>query len=243
MGKRMKRRKRAVLLWLLLILFAAGFFVLFFHGNYPQRILARLGLAPEEAPYAHPADPRTVAGWDRCLEQLEIDADVVFFGDSITYQSDFAAYFPDLKICNFGVVSDTLEGMIQRAYTLRTVRPEKVFFLGGINSLRPDNSDEVFREYEFLVDYMRHLLDAEIYLISILPISRDRVDNASANEIIQRFNERIAALAEARGLKYIDLASLFLLDGEMNPAYTIDGVHLSAAGFDVWASVLAGYLE
>ena len=44
-------------------------------------------------------------------------------------------------------------------------------------------------------------------------------------------------------MTYLDLAPLFLLDGEMNPDYTIDGVHLTQAGYDVWADAIAEYIR
>ena len=235
-------RKRFTILLILFLLAAAGFLVLFIHGNYGPKLLIKLGIMEPEEDYAHSADPRTAAGWDLCLEQLGVDADVVFFGDSLTHHSDFTAYFPDLTICNFGVDSDTLTGMMDRVHMLKTVHPEVVFFLGGINSLKKDNFDSTLSDYALLVRLMRRRTDAKIYLLSILPISRDRVADPTANEMISRFNRAIAALAEAEGAEYIDLASHFLLDGEMNPALTTDGVHLTQAGYDLWAEVIAPYL-
>lgn len=241
--QRRKPGKGAVLLWVLFLLSAIGFTVLFIHGHYGHKLLVKLGLASEEPEYAHAADRRAVAGWDRCLEQLGVDADVVFFGDSLTHHSDFTAYFPGLTICNFGVDSDTLLGMTDRVYTIKTVNPEKVFLLGGINSLKKDNFDATLSEYTQLVHLMRSVLDAEIYVISILPISRDRAADPAANEAISRFNQKIAELAETEGAVYIDLASRMMLDEAMNPDYTIDGVHLSPAGYDVWADAISEYLE
>ena len=241
--RRARRRKRSVILYVLLGCFALGFFVLFFHGNYMRRILVKLGIVRQEEAYAHPADARTVAGWDQCLAQLDVDADVVFFGDSLTHYSDFTAYFPDLTICNFGVDSDTLAGMNQRVYMIQTVKPEKVFLLGGINSLTSDRFSLTVLEYEALLAHMDSVLDADIYVISVLPIAREREIGESGNETITRFNEKIAELARARGMTYLDLAPLFMLDGEMNPDYTIDGVHLTPAGYDVWADAIAEYVR
>ena len=238
-----ERNRRPILLYALLAGFAAGFFALFIHGNYAHRMLLKLGVVRQEEAYGKPADVYTVAGWDQCLSQLHVDADVVFFGDSLTHYSDFPSHFPDLTICNFGVVADTLAGMNERVYMIQNVTPEKVFVLGGINSLRADRFARTVQEYRALLDHMARTLDAEIYVLSVLPIARERELGESGNETITRFNEKIDELARARGMTYLDLAQLFLLDGEMNPEYTTDGVHLTKAGYDVWAGAIAEYLR
>ena len=240
-----RRGKGVVILWILCLLFAIGFTVLFIHGHYARRILNRLGIVSQvvKEDFSILYDLNTVDAWERCLEQLDVDADVVFIGDSLTYFSDFTRYFPEKKICNLGINGDTLQGLNVRVSMIRAVNPEKVFLLGGINSLRDARFDAALKEYEQLVNHMCRLLDAEIYLISVLPIASYRAVDVLANDTITRFNQKLAELAEKKGIVHIDAASGFLLNGEMNPAYTIDGVHLSQAGYDVWADQIAAYMD
>ena len=240
-----RHRKGVILLFILCLVFALGFILLFIHGHYAQKILMDLGLVKtEEAEnYSIVFDLNTVDAWERCLEQLNVDADVVFIGDSLTYYSDFTAYFPEKTICNLGVNGDTLQGINVRVGMIRAVKPEKVFLLGGINSLRDARFDAALREYEQLVNHMCRLLDAEIYLISVLPIASYRAAGVLSNDTITRFNQKLSELAEKKGIVYIDAASSFLLNGEMNPAYTIDGVHLNQAGYEVWADQIAAYMD
>lgn len=59
--------------------------------------------------------------------------DVVFYGNSITCGSSFQDYFPEVSICNLGYPGDNLDGLTSRSYMIATVKPEKVFVMGGIN--------------------------------------------------------------------------------------------------------------
>ena len=99
-----------------------------------------------------PHQAHFISAWDRCLDQLRIDSDVVFLGDSITYKSSFEQQFPDLVICNLGVCSDTIKAMNMRVGTLETLKPEKVFLMIGINSLRTNDLDECIEDYKDLVN-------------------------------------------------------------------------------------------
>ena len=112
------------------LIFAIGFTIVFVHSGYLNKVLAKLGLKSKDIEIDW-----TASGWDRCLKYLRIDSDIVMFGDSITSGCDFSKYFPDVTICNLGIPGDSLLGMKERAYMLGTVKPEKVFILGGINGI------------------------------------------------------------------------------------------------------------
>ena len=124
------------------------------------------------------------------------DCDVALFGDSLTAGGDFQAYFPDVRICNLGVPGDTLQGMNERAYLLEMVKPEKVFILGGINSLRNDNYDSTLNEYKQMVNTVCEIIHADIFLLSILPLSEEKSLTYASNPTITRFNADIASFAK-----------------------------------------------
>ena len=147
-----------------------------------------------------------IAGWDKCLDHLNIDCDVAFLGDSITYQSYFFQDYPDLVICNLGVCNDTIKAMNSRVTILRTIKPEHVFLMIGTNSLRNDNSDECIEDYRELVDNMMSKWDFKLYLVSITPRSKSQagIDDPSP-ETIASFNEMIAKIAQENGAEYLDL--------------------------------------
>ena len=185
-----------------------------------------------------------ITGWDRCLDQLRVDCDVAFLGDSITYKSNFFQEFPDLTICNLGVCSDNIKAIDYRVATLWTIMPEHVFLMIGINSLRNDTLDECIEDYKVLIDGIVGLWDFQLYIMSITPLSKNEsgIDNP-APDIIASFNEAIAEIAENKGAIYVDLYSQVVDDsGYIKDVYTKDGLHLSDAAYEVWANMIRPYI-
>ncbi len=235
-SKKLKIYAIAATAFLLLIL--AVFIVVFHHAGYDEKVLVKLGLKEQTV-----KTNEAILSWERCLEKLDYDADIVFFGDSITCNGDFSRYFPDLKICNLGHGGDTLSGMINRISMVQAITPEKLFLLGGINGLTDFNLDNCVSKYAELLDCLQQSLpDTEIYVQSVLPISSSKELSICHNTTIIKFNEEIKKLAESRGITYIDLFSLYVIDGEMNPELTLDGVHLWPDAYDRWAEKIAKYI-
>ena len=199
----------------------------------------------EENGYELPNQKHYISGWDRCLDQLRIDCDVAFVGDSITYKSSFDAMFPDLTICNLGVCSDDIKGVNYRVGTLETVRPDQVFLMIGINALKNDNIEECIEDYGVLVDNIRSRGDFELYLMSVTPVSKSDSGNDDPRpDVIIAFNEAIARIAEEKGATYIDLYSRLRDDeGYVQPEYTADGLHLSDDAYEVWAECIEDYID
>ena len=192
--------------------------------------------------FAHPM--YIYSAWDRCLEQMRVDCDVAFLGDSIVYYSYFDQLFPDYKICNLGVPGDTIRGVKERTGTLETIRPEKVFLLIGVNSLRDDNVDECIEKYTALVENIRSRGDFNLYLISILPISSDiSTELGLSPDTIISFNGNIAELSDRYNATYLDLFSQLQDSGYIRPEYTADGLHLSESAYEVWANAMRPYIE
>ncbi|MBO4864473.1 MAG: hypothetical protein J5517_08910 [Eubacterium sp.] len=220
-------------------LFAISFIALLIFGGHTGKILSRFGLKSEVIQAND-----TALGWNRCMDYMNIDSDIVMIGDSITSGCDFSKYFDDKVICNLGIPGDTILGLTERSYMVETVKPEKVFVLIGINGLTNYNTNIMYKQYEEMVDSICERTDAEIYLISILPVSKGREKEKScSNSTIKSFNEKIKQLADSKGLKYIDLNSKLLKDGVINPAYSSDGIHLTEKAYDIWAETISDYIE
>lgn len=224
------------------LLLLAAFLVVFIHAGYHTKVLVKLGLQEPVVKTNH-----ALLAWENCLNKMDYDADVVFFGDSITYESDFSAQHPQLKIVNLGYSGDTLSGMISRIPMVQAVSPEKVFILGGINGLTDANISQTAQQYESLLDQLQEALpDTEIYIQSVLPISKEKetsLTNICHNETIVAFNKLLEEMAAQRGLVYIDIHSLYYLDGELDPQLTYDGLHLQQQAYEKWENAVKPYLD
>ena len=133
--------------------------------------------------------------------------------------------------------------MKDRVSMIRAVSPEQVFVMGGINRLEDGNTEQCLEQYSALLNSIAETVpDADIYLQSVLPVSAGKERAVCHNTTIIRFNEGIKKLADERGLTYIDLYSLYELNGEMDPSLTVDGVHLQPEAYKRWADAIRIYI-
>lgn len=214
------------------------------HTGYIKRNLIRIGIiAPPAKDSVLPADFWCIRGWTNTLEKMDIDADIVFFGNSITCGSTFQEYFPDKKIINLGYPGDNLDGMLYRIEMIRAVKPEKCFVMAGINDSWRTN-DEIKRKYHTLLSQLKtQLPQTQFYIESILPINSSRFGKYCNNDKIIELNLMIAALAQDFDFKYIDLYSLYANEtNELNLSLSPDGVHLFHDSYERWANLIRQYV-
>lgn len=228
----------SIILLLICILLSTTLGVLYIKKATPQKILSTLGFKfPEEINW-------TLESWNSSLEQLDYDSDIVFIGDSLTRGENFQEYFPDEKIVNLGISGDTLSGIAKRAFVISELNPEMIFVEGGVNSLSSTSVDNLAVQYEtMLQDIMADNPDNEIFIQSILPISNKNQTRGLTNENIIKLNARLQEIAKKHGVTYVDIYSAYVLNGEMNPEYTKDGVHLKDAYKHLWLDILSEYIK
>lgn len=231
-------RVYAVTITICFALVLAAFLIVFFHAGYDDKILAKLGIVEEirETNWA-------VVGWNNTINKLDYDADIVFFGDSIICESDFGKDFTEYKIVNMGYPGDSTTGMLERVGALAAVKPEKVFLMGGINGLKDDNVDACVDKYKTLLDAVVEAVPGvKLYICSVLPVSNDCEKSVCHNSTIIKFNSYLKNIVADRGFVYIDLHSLYVKDGELNPELTKDGVHLRPKAYEYWTDAIAEYV-
>ena len=86
-------------------------------------------------------------------EILKNKENIVFLGDSITFQYDLKKYYKNYNVVNGGVdgnrIEDILDDLDNRVYNYN---PSKVFILIGTNNLAVDeNDDEIIKKIEELL--------------------------------------------------------------------------------------------
>ena len=198
-----------------------------------------VSVQPDLTRYNHAVD-----AWENCLRQLNIDADIVFIGDSITKRGNFAEMFPDKTVCNLGIGSDTIENVINRTSMISAVNPETIFLLVGINSLHDDTLEECIADYSFLIQQITSQCDANLYTISVMPISVDKAKESKlSQETIVTFNTAIENATISCNAEYIDLYSLLENNGSIDPKYTTDGIHLSDEAYQIWKEQIIQYID
>ena len=73
--------------------------------------------------------------------------------------------------------------------------------------------------------------NAKIYVLSVLPVSKDAMEKDPSLDIekIRAYNDALQIMCAKYGTIYLDVAGIFTgEDGFMPPEFAFDGVHLNA---------------
>jgi lysophospholipase L1-like esterase len=229
--------------------------------------LLLLGIAgPQSPPQAAAAGegptsvrpvPRTEGAVERQGEVLRRvreargTADLVFVGDSITqgwegngrerWETDFAPY----GAINLGVSGDRTEHVLWRLREapLTPLAPKAVVLLIGTNNLGhgSSNAEETLLGIRRVIETLRgQCPDATIVVCGILP--RGNRFNAMRGDICQ-INQVLARLDDARTI-VVDFGERFVaIDGSIPVELMPDYLHLSPAGYGVWADAILPVLR
>jgi lysophospholipase L1-like esterase len=192
--------------------------------------------------------------------------DVYFAGDSITrrWGTSDAAYrvfldnwtrnFFGWNAANFGWGGDTVQNVLWRLTEgeLDGVHPKVIVIMAGTNNVGAMPRDDIDTTVvESVSNGMRTILDvtqkkapgATVILMGITPRT-DSLDGASVMPTIDAINaqyERVAdnAAGPRRQVRYLNInRELAKADGAPREGVTVDGLHLSLAGYQVWADAL-----
>jgi len=198
-----------------------------------------------------------MAAWDRAMRAYyyhrwshfktlpDIKNEIIFLGNSITDQAEWSELFQNPKVENRGIGGDDTDGVLQRLDEVVSRKPAKIFIMIGTNDLAYHKSvQHVEDNYVRIIDrIMNESPKTKIYIQSILP-TNDKVHVDRQNSDIQKINAFLEQLAKKKGLVYIDLYSLFVTpNNELNPKYSIDGLHPNGEGYLIWKNKIEKYVN
>jgi lysophospholipase L1-like esterase len=170
--------------------------------------------------------------------------DIVFIGDSITeLGGNWGVRFNNAKVKNRGIAGDVTGGVFNRLAEVYYYKPKKVFLKIGVNDLFRNELTPAYiaSNIQRIVDKI-HLESpaTKIYVQTILPTS----NNTSLKSKIAATNTIIKNSIQANYYQVIDLHALFADANDlMIASYSVDGVHLSEAGYVVWQNYVKGFVN
>ena len=189
------------------------------------------------------------SGRDQLFELLPKDSgSVVFAGNSLTQNFEFAEIFQTLKIKNRGVNGDKINSFKNRLSTIIQLKPSKLFVEIGINDLlRGGEKEEVLLGIKDLMMELRtQLKTTKIYFHSLFPVNSRlmnyKLNTSTINEDVAYVNKGLKTACDQTNIEYIDTYSLFVSSMYLNPSLTSDGVHLNGKGYLLWVDILKPYL-
>lgn len=171
---------------------------------------------------------------------------IVFVGDSITEAGEWSEFLGHGDVVNRGIGGDSTARILDRIESVAGTRPSKLFLMAGINDLGAFDEREVFDRYRQIVDTVKRVSPGtRIYLQSTLPVNREIRDTGRDNGRVAHLNALLAGLAARDDrVEWIDVGrALADRDGNLDRAYTYDGVHLNGAGYARWKAVILPYLQ
>jgi lysophospholipase L1-like esterase len=164
------------------------------------------------------------------------DAPVTFVGDSLTAQGDWQAAFPDRVVFNQGVSGDTSFQLMARLPQIRRTGAGTYLVMVGINDIVWGyDPGRVAARIQWLRTGLQIGTGARVIIQSTIPCARFRC-GADGVRRVAELNALLASQTPPRD--FVDLTPV-MADGEgLRRAYTVDGVHLNAAGYGRWAARL-----
>lgn len=187
-------------------------------------------------------------------ERVEADQGaVVFLGDSITqgWGDAFRDQFPGMKLANRGIGGDTTRGMLIRVdEDVLSLNPSAIVLLLGTNDIEVGVDPEAIgRNFEKILQHIREKAPkTPVVLCRMFPSSATK--NRPSDTI-----KKVNALYESAVLgdpqfTVVDTWTLFAdPQGDADPKFFPDLLHLNADGYAKWASALKpvfatlGFLE
>jgi len=175
-------------------------------------------------------------------------AELVFLGDSITagwgrnqeiWDKAFGAYTP----VNFGIGGDRTQHVLWRITNgeLEGIAPKAVVLMIGTNNVSSNTAEEIAKGVTVIVETIREKQpQAKNLLLAVFPRG-DKPDGklGAANEKITQINSIVARLDDGKNIHFLDIGPKFpLVDGALTPDVMPDFLHLSPAGYQIWADAI-----
>ena len=173
--------------------------------------------------------------------------DVIFLGNSITDYADWNELLQLPQARNRGISGDITFGVLERLGEVTEGKPAKVFILIGINDIARNIPDSVILDnYKRMIGGIKSVSPkTKIYFNTLLPVNKTFPDKAHFNkdEHIAFVNEGLKKLCVKENVTLIDIHPHFLNEDKMlDKKLTYDGLHLNAAGYQLWAKLLKPFL-
>jgi len=225
---------------------------LFFRERYPSRVYK--ALTKPEATSETVTDP---FHRKELFDAMPADTNaLVFLGNSLTQHFELAEFFPGAHVMNRGISGDLTGGVLQRLDAIVKAQPKKIFIEIGINDVfREIPEDTILKRYARIINRLvKECPKTHIFVQSLFPVSNDagmlqQYDTKNINHMVASINKQLQSFVAEKNtnpgsqsrVHYIDTYSKFNDDG-LRKDYTIDGVHLSAKGYILWAAILKPFV-
>ena len=174
-----------------------------------------------------------------CHRHICPQTDVVMFGDSITDWAPWQDLFPTIRIANRGIAGDTTTGMFNRIDTTLLPKPNKLFFMAGINDLAQGYSVETVLDnfQKMLIVWAQQPIN--IYIQSTLYVGPRLLH---LNNKVEELNLGLQALCLQYNAQFVDINAVLCPEKFLLREFSCDDLHLNAKAYQLWGKHIAPLL-
>lgn len=177
--------------------------------------------------------------------------DIIFLGNSIMAGIEWNELLGLKNAKNRGISGDISFGILERLEEVVEGKPAKIFVLIGINDISRNIPDSIIlHNYARIIDYVQFQSPkTKLIFHTLMPVNNEFTqfkNHYNKDQHIAVINAGLKALATEKKIGLIDLHPIFQdANGKLDKKYTIDGLHINADGYKVWANLLfkSGYLK
>ena len=163
-----------------------------------------------------------------CSKEEKIQ-ELIFVGDSHVERWDLPISFPSYICHNYGQSGSGIEYLLSR----KSITKDKdIVVVTGRNDLSKLDGDSLQSYAKHYVRILSSLSARNMYVFSIFPCSKKvgGVDDADRINMVNCYIRKELLSVYPKAI-YVDVYSDFMLDGELNPQYSADGLHLNYCGY------------
>ncbi|MSU69873.1 MAG: GDSL family lipase [Opitutaceae bacterium] len=188
------------------------------------------------------------------VKESQGKAEVIFIGDSITMRWEesvwtgvatgkevWAKYYAHRHALNLGIGGDGIQNVLWRLDhgNLDGLSPKVAVVLIGVNNIPSDDNTPrmVLEGVTAVVQKLREKLpETKIILLGIFPFREDfNLQRAKAMQV----NQALHKLDDGQWIHFLDFGHLFIQpDGRISKDMMPDFLHLSPAGYHIWAEAM-----
>jgi lysophospholipase L1-like esterase len=172
---------------------------------------------------------------------------LLFTGSSsIRMWTDMKSYFPKHNIINRGFGGSQTDDLIYYVDKLIVpYSPKKIFIYEGDNDLNAGKTpEEILKANESLLTLIRLKVSKKVPVYFITP--KPSVARWSKKSTYERYNKMLSAWADTRkNVTVVDVWTPMLDDKGVvfQDVFLGDQLHMNMKGYDIWAKVIAPYLD
>ncbi|OYW21832.1 MAG: GDSL family lipase [Planctomycetales bacterium 12-60-4] len=179
------------------------------------------------------------------------NVDLIFIGDSITQgwegagKDVWAKSYTPRHAVNLGIGGDRTQHVLWRLDNgnIEGIKPRLAVIMIGTNNSGTNTSEQIADGITAIVEKLRTKLpETKILLLGIFPRG---ADNSDAKRIKNNeANATVAKLADGKMITYLDIGPKFLAaDGTLSKEIMPDLLHLSPAGYQIWADSIEAQVK